>query len=424
MKIGNLNSFFDKTSKVLVVGLAFALPLSTSVFNIFLILFTIAWLFDGKLYPKLQTIINNKNLYAPIMFFGLLLLCATYSTGSNSEIASSLKKMSKILYIPLIATTIDSKLWQNRTLKAYVYAVSILCLSGTSLHLLEKSETIFIFLESNIYKNISWLKPNLMPSAIFKNSIDSAILTAFMIFILLQKSIVNNKFELKYIAFILIGAYFILFVSVGKTGQVIFFLLTLLVFTKKFGKKYTLKALLYLGLFAIAAFVISPQFNSNWKGTVIYYQIATKEINLPGTKKRQNTIGQRFEFAKNSIELIKQKPIIGYGTGSFKHEYKKLAKINDDLIATNPHNEYLNLFVQLGIVGIILFLYWLYIINKPCFRKGHEHVYLIQAISIVVIFGCLLNSLLMDFTSGYLFVLMLSTGLAMGIYKPPKTVDI
>lgn len=82
------------------------------------------------------------------------------------------------------------------------------------------------------------------------------------------------------------------------------------------------------------------------------------------------SLSQRIEFAKASVELIKANFWFGIGTGNWKLEYaqtydklaSKLRKENQ----RSSHNQYLNYMVKFGIVGfvfIIAMLLW------PVFRK-------------------------------------------------------
>jgi O-antigen ligase len=77
------------------------------------------------------------------------------------------------------------------------------------------------------------------------------------------------------------------------------------------------------------------------------------------TNKDGSSVGQRIVFALNSWEIIKQHPVIGVGTGDFPSEYEKANKMftpEVSLLTVQPHNMYLLVFTQLGIVGLISLL--------------------------------------------------------------------
>ena len=69
------------------------------------------------------------------------------------------------------------------------------------------------------------------------------------------------------------------------------------------------------------------------------------------------SVGLRLEWQQNSIRLIREKPFFGHGTGSFEGEYARQIGSNDKLLASqNPHNDYLWLSVELGVMGGLLLL--------------------------------------------------------------------
>ena len=56
--------------------------------------------------------------------------------------------------------------------------------------------------------------------------------------------------------------------------------------------------------------------------------------------------------------MIKENIFIGVGTGDFPREYKRINQINtpDSPITSNPHNMYILVLTQLGLIGLISFL--------------------------------------------------------------------
>lgn len=71
---------------------------------------------------------------------------------------------------------------------------------------------------------------------------------------------------------------------------------------------------------------------------------------------------QRVELWRNSLSLIKKNFLLGVGTGDFVEEFaKELSFRNSQLSGSGhkSHNQYLNVFSTFGILGLILFLFWL-----------------------------------------------------------------
>ena len=68
----------------------------------------------------------------------------------------------------------------------------------------------------------------------------------------------------------------------------------------------------------------------------------------------ETSIGKRYLYAKNSLDLIKEKPLFGFGSNQFKEVYQ--SRFQELKIVNHPHNNFLFVLVELGIVGLILLL--------------------------------------------------------------------
>jgi len=72
----------------------------------------------------------------------------------------------------------------------------------------------------------------------------------------------------------------------------------------------------------------------------------------------KSDLGYRITFGRNSLEIIKNNPIFGVGTGDFKWEYWEVKKVlTPNLYGTaNPHNMYILVAAQFGIIGLFALL--------------------------------------------------------------------
>ena len=67
----------------------------------------------------------------------------------------------------------------------------------------------------------------------------------------------------------------------------------------------------------------------------------------------ETSIGKRYIYIKNSIQLIKNKPLFGAGA----HQFKQLYAANfHEPDTAHPHNNFLFILVELGIVGFFIFI--------------------------------------------------------------------
>ena len=71
------------------------------------------------------------------------------------------------------------------------------------------------------------------------------------------------------------------------------------------------------------------------------------------------SIGQRLNFWENTIEMIPHYFLTGAGTGGFQAAYTEQVKNKTGLqaaITQDPHNQYMKILLEQGILGVVLFL--------------------------------------------------------------------
>ncbi|MGH8348873.1 MAG: O-antigen ligase family protein, partial [Pseudomonas sp.] len=118
----------------------------------------------------------------------------------------------------------------------------------------------------------------------------------------------------------------------------------------------------------------------------------------------ENSVGLRMEWYKNSLDIVREHPIFGAGTGGFPKAYAEKTLGSGKLVPAHPHNEYLLIAVQLGLVGLALLFYlfyrqWRLASSLPLALEQN----LARGLLLTIIFGCLFNSLLVDHTEGLLY---------------------
>lgn len=75
-------------------------------------------------------------------------------------------------------------------------------------------------------------------------------------------------------------------------------------------------------------------------------------------------------------------------------------------MAGNPHNEFFLMGVQLGLLGIALFVWFLVAIARECRRAVLLAGMVAGGYLLAFVLGCFANSLLLNFTEGNLFILL------------------
>jgi O-antigen ligase len=142
----------------------------------------------------------------------------------------------------------------------------------------------------------------------------------------------------------------------GRTGHIaLFFALVFLAWHLNSGKKR-----LYLGAGAILlSAVIVAFFVSSSHGR---YSLVRDDISRYAKGDiSNNSIGQRFEFWHQGIHSFKEKPIFGWGTGMYQKLYcgPEVTKLSCVHGWYNPHNQFILLATEHGLVGVLIYLLFL-----------------------------------------------------------------
>ncbi len=196
-----------------------------------------------------------------------------------------------------------------------------------------------------------------------------------------------------------------MFVTVGRTGQVAFFVLLITAVFQLFyyqSKKMLLTGLILLPLLGITIYHSCPTFK---------YRIQTAVTEIQNVHSQQITsMGCRVWFYQNTFRIIEKNWLTGAGTGDFPAEYKKINMVHSPLMPNtdNPHNQYLLVLSQFGLLGFFTLLAIFITQLALAFKKKDRLTPLRQAFPIFVLVIMLAESYLQVSATGFLFSLFAS----------------
>ena len=353
----NLN--LDKTFQFLLIILAFLMPLTVFGGNLIIVIICILWLFSGNYKSKFNQIINNKLMIASIMFYCLHLLGMLWT----EDLAWGLHVLHKMWYFLLlfpVLFTIVRKDYISHYITAFLLAISIT----------EVCSYLVWFEVIEPFKNATVENPTPFMSHISYNPI-----LAFAIYLVLHEIFFNKKitnFVFSLYSFFAISMIVNMFITGGRAGQVAFFAM-LVVLIIQILDKQRIKSL-------IAIFIVIPSiFFTAYQASDLFQQRVNLAYNqaLEYHPESNTSIGYRITFALNSWKVIKENPIIGIGTGDFPIEYKKIYQIKEQALipnTKNPHNMYILIVMELGIIGLISMLSIFYYQVKLSFNSSNRFI--------------------------------------------------
>ena len=263
---------------------------------------------------------------------------------------------------------------------------------------------------------------------------DDLILGSFLISffpIILIFVLSNKKLLCKDIFF---GFYFFTILLSGERRAFIIFLLSILfiiIFSKETRKLIFKSLTIFISLILINSFIIKGTFDplnrifiKTYNETINYNKKAEINNDLISENKRKIIIfsHEHTEHYRLAIHLIKQKPIFGHGPKGFR-DYCRGVKYDSEfgMCTTHPHHLLLQIIVELGIVGLIFYLFAAFyviknFINLLKFNNRNNTPAILMTLALVNIFIPVVPSGNF-FNNGNLMLCFYSIGLYLYFYK-------
>lgn len=397
----NFQQKSDKAAFFCAISFMFFIPSSTALMNLFIFLTLIFILLSGNLINKINMVLSNPVTLAALIIYFFLLI-STFWAIDNSDSIRILKKYNELWYLALILPLFNSEKRRNIGINAYLISMGIV-LTGVYLMFFN----IVPIIEYSLWNRVHHFNID----GGFASHILTNILMAFAMFISAQK-IFFSKLILKpaYLIFFILSAYYVFFISTGTSGQVLGACLILL-FIIQHGRIRSVLIIPGILIF-VAAIAIANRPFYNKTVTLIgdndSFQTLTTKIqeryhHATSTDTAGNNTRPRIYY--NALKLIRLEPWIGSGVGSYEASLKKYQPefhAATVIAKKNPHNEYLMMSAQLGLVGLVLLLNLFYAQAKYSERISNQELKNIsQGLVVLIVIGCMGNSMLLDSREGH-----------------------
>jgi len=102
-----------------------------------------------------------------------------------------------------------------------------------------------------------------------------------------------------------------------------------------------------------------------------------------------NSLNTRYYLTKYTLEKLKEKPLMGFGTGSFIQEYTSVSEHAKSILEEDnhktPHNNYLFIWFELGLIGLLTFIALFYFQIKELYQQPLGKFRVIMPIMFLII---------------------------------------
>ena len=371
----------------LVVAAAVSLPWSTSATGILLVVWLLA-LVPTLDWPGLRRELMTPAGGLPVLLFLLGVLGMLWADVSLLERWKGLDSFFKLLVIPLLLTQFRRSDRGECVFAGYLLSCTVLLIATTIVMAIPRLSAALMHADQVLVKNPA------TQSGEFVTCIFGLLYLAIEAF---EKR--RWGWLLAMLAVVLGMLANILFVATGRTALVIIPVLLVLLAVRKLSRKGM--AVVFIG--AVAVGVVG------WYSSP-YLRVRTEtiwtDLQKYETSDTRNSSGERIEFAKKSIEFIREAPVIGHGTGSIQSLFARASAGQTGAAGSatsNPHNQTFAVAIQLGLVGAAV-LWAMWIAHLLLFRGGGLADWVGLIIVAQNIVGSLFNSHLFDFDQGWIYV--------------------
>ena len=383
---------FATVADWLVVAVAATLPWSTSLSEIF----TVLWLL--ALLPTLSVADLRRELAGwagalPVLLWLAGVLGMAWAQVSFAERLAGLGGYNKLLVIPLLLAQFRRSDRGAPVLYGFVVSCTVLLAASWVLKIIWDINGL----------NGFYLRDKL-PGIPVRDYI--ALSSEFLLCTFGLLAIALEAFRVRRVALAFAVAALalvflanVLYVSTGRSALVVAPILFVLLGARYFGWKGVMGAVLAGLLIAGIAWASSPFLRLRLSYTLV-------ELNTYRDNNAITSAGVRLEFWKKSIGFVSEAPLFGNGTGSMPALYRRAAagESGAEGVATvNPHNQYLAVAIELGVFGLAILLA-MWFAHLALFRGPGLAAWFGLAVVVQNVISSAFNSHLFDSFHGWLYV--------------------
>jgi len=387
--------------RVSTILLGFTVPISVALDNLLLAILLLGLLFNARAIWQIAT--QHPVARASWLLFIVLFFAMFYGATPLREAAGILGKYADLAFVPLFMLMLSAQDSRQRAQQAFLAAMGLTLLLSylVGLKLLPVQHWMSIFATSD-------------DPAIFHSRITQNNMMAFAVFLALLnlRAAVSRSARAVWGLFALLGAVNVLFMVQGRTGYMILLMLlgwfawsTLARHLRRHGRVWGWRqgaaVVSVMMALVVAAYQASPHLHSRIDQVASGYQAWQ-----PNHGKDTST-GQRLDFYYNTLQIVRQQPVFGVGTGGFSAAFAQQTQGTEVLQTRNPHNEYLLITVQTGVMGLLVLLYLFYtqwrcapLLDTPFGQDAARGLVLAYLVN------CQFNSPLLDHADGLFFAFM------------------
>lgn len=405
-----LQRYVLSTLRACTILLGFAVPISVALDNLLLAAVLLGMLFNARAIWQIAT--QHPVARAAWLLFIALFVAMFYGAAPLREAAGAMGKYADLAFVPMFMLMLHTDVFRRRAKYAFLAAMGLtLLLSylvGLKLLPIQHWMSTFAMTDNPVIFHSHITQNNMMAFAAFLAGLQC-------------RDALTLKLRVAWGAFAVLAMTNVLFMVQGRTGYLI--LLALLCWFawaslsryfhkrgKVWGWQQGVILMLVPALLVSTAYLASSRLHDR-----VSVVVAELQAWQPNHEDQSSSTGTRLNFYYNAIQLVAKHPLMGVGTGGFERAFTEQIQGTNLVTTTNPHNEYLLIAVQTGVIGLALLLYLFYTLwrSAPLLDTAFEQD-AARGLVLAYMVNCAFNSALHDHADGLFFAFM-SAALFAGI---------
>lgn len=341
-----------------------AFPMSVALANVALLLTLLLWLLSLTGAPAradLREALRNPLAAPALALFAWVVIAVAWSPAQNPDALGFLQKYLKFLLVPMFIALLQDARTRRHCWHAFIVA------------LLLTSAITWL----SVWVDIPWTRAARYSRAndhtVFKDHISQGLMMTVFATMAAWTFVTSRNLAWRSLAATawVLATGSILFLSEGRTGYLAWaasngaFALTLAV---AHSRRAVLGALVGLGTLVALAFVVSPVLQERVAGA--WHDARTSSLDTsPGAV--VTSAGARVEMTRFALEASWKAPVLGHGTASYPVLAKQHFTTTEwcSVVCPHPHNQFLFFLVEQGVIGLLLFLWFI----AAIVREGWRH---------------------------------------------------
>jgi len=387
-----MQAFSESAALACLVLVFLSFPVAMALGYVAMALVLLFGLLSGRIWQRWPTVRRAPVVWAALGLYALMLVGTLYTPASHDDVVLHLSKYSKLLWVPVGMALLSDQAWRRRCMNAFALAMLFILVSVYA--------NIFWDLPWSSTHNQGWGQNH----TVIGDYITQNVMMTFFVVLAMDRGLRAGAAVWQRGAWWLaaaLGALSITHLSSGRTGYLLLLmaLLAFFILATQGWKRWAALGLLGLGLLVVGATSVEVQ----------------QRVQLAVTEARNSdsmeitSIGGRINFWKNTWALVAQKPLTGWGTGSYHDAW--CAQVTAEGWCAfgrwHPHNQYLFLWMENGLPGLLLFLA---LIGAPVWAARHAQPHqrrLLLSFAVIFAVNSLINASLWSSRESHFFVLLL-----------------